>query len=337
MFRFHAPWYALLIFLPFIVRLFAPARKPPEQDVAKLYFPAIHRIKQAFLKKSFAKTPSPNLLFPILFWLCWSSLTLALMQPEKVNQLRQVKNKGYDLMIAVDISASMQALDLSTDRKAYSRLDVTKQVVEKFVKGRQGDRIGLIAFGEDVYLHTPLTLDVDAVAKMLKSIISGMAGNATAIGDAIGLAVKSLRDRPEGSRVLILLTDGEDNASTIPPMEAAKLAKDYGIRIYTIGVGKNGPVPFPSGGGYVMAEMPLDEELLQKIAEMTSGRYFRASDAKMLGSVYRKINELEKTDANELVLFIRDPLYYYPLGSAVLCFFVLSLMPLTVKRRCYGI
>src|SRR5205823_10817598 len=133
---------------------------------------------------------------------------------------------------------SMQAVDFSTSSRRMSRLDATKEVVGQFVLGRKGDRVGLVTFGEYAYLHVPLTLDTLSVSKMLNDTVSGMAGNATAIGDAIGLSVRTLRERPEGSRVLVLLTDGEDNSSSIPPLEAAKLAKGYGIRIYTIGVGR---------------------------------------------------------------------------------------------------
>ena len=209
-------------------------------------------------------------------------------------------------MLAVDISASMQAIDFSTKTKRVSRLDATKEVVNKFVLGRQGDRVGLVTFGESAYLHVPLTLDTLSVSKMLNDTVSGMAGNATAIGDAIGLSVRTLRDRPEGSRVLILLTDGEDNASSIPPLEAAKIAKQYGIRIYTIGVGKNGSVPFPNGfGGYQMATVPIDEKLLKEIAMMTGGQYHLATDKQTLASIYNKINELEKTESNQNVYLIR--------------------------------
>lgn len=236
-------------------------------------------------------------------------------------------------MLAVDTSGSMQAVDFSTSSKAISRLDVTKNVVGKFVRGRQGDRVGLVTFGENAYLHVPLTLDTAAVSKMLNDTISGMAGNATAIGDAIGLGVRTLRDRPEGSRVIVLLTDGEDNSSNIPPLEAAKLAKQYGIRIYTIGIGKNGPVPYPNGvGGYGMVEVPIDEELLKEIASLTGGQYFHATNQKALESIYAKINELEKTESNESIFFLREPYYYYPLGLAMGFLFLIPLCQILYRR-----
>lgn len=333
MFHFYWPWFVILIPLPFLVRWLIPAKKTGnDAGVPELRFPAIHRLKNVFPIHQRAEKSS-NRLFMTLLSLTWFSLVIALMQPENVDQLRQEKNKGYDLMLAVDISGSMQALDFSTSSKHVSRLDVTKEVVSKFVLGRQGDRVGLVTFGESAYLHVPLTLDTVAVSRMLNDTVPGMAGNATAIGDAIGVSVRTLRERPEGSRVLVLLTDGEDNASSIPPLEAAKLAKQYGIRIYAIGVGKKGPVPFPTKfGGYGMAEVSMDEELLKEIAALTGGHYFLATDQKTLESIYSKINELEKTESNETIFLLREPLYRYPLAFAMIMLLSLSLFQLLSRR-----
>lgn len=335
MFQFYWPWFALLLPLPFLVRRFASSTRK-DKGSPELYFPALHRLKNAFPTYQGAGKLS-NLPFIILLSLSWLFLVIALMQPENVDQFKVVKNKGYDLMLAVDISGSMQAVDFSTPSKIISRLDVTKEVVGKFVRGRQGDRVGLVTFGEHAYLHVPLTLDTVAVSKMLNDTVSGMAGNATAIGDAIGLSVRTLRERPEGSRVLVLLTDGEDNASSIPPLEAAKLAKQYGIRIYTIGIGKNGPVPFPTPyGGYGMAQVSMDEELLKEIATLTGGQFFHATDQKALESIYGKIDELEKTESNQTIFLIREPLYYYPLGLAMVLLLILSLYQLLSRRVARG-
>lgn len=334
MFQFRWPWLALLILLPFAILWLNRWRgRSVNVPTAELRFPSLNRIKAAFSAQQAGKPPS-NRLFFLLLLTSWVFLVLALMQPEKVDQFQQVNHKGYDLMLAVDTSGSMQAVDFSTPAKTLSRLDVTKDVVGKFVLGRQGDRVGLITFGENAYLHVPLTLDTLSVSRMLNDTVAGIAGNATAIGDAIGMGVRTLRERPEGSRVLVLLTDGEDNASRIPPLEAAKLAKQYGIRIYTIGVGKDGPVPFPMQfGGYGMAEVPIDEELLKEIALMTGGHYFRATDQKTLVSVYSKINELEKTESNSTLFLIREPLYAYPLSAALLALFTLTLLQLRRPAR----
>lgn len=334
MFQFYWPWFALLLPLPFLVRRLAPA-KNAGQSAPEIYFPALHRLKAAFPSYGNAGVKS-NRLF-ILLALSWTCLVVSLMQPEKVDQFRHVKNEGYDLMLAVDISGSMQAVDFSTPSKVVSRLDVTKDVVGKFVRGREGDRVGLVTFGENAYLHVPLTLDTKSVSRMLNDTISGMAGNATAIGDAIGLSVRTLRERPEGSRVLVLLTDGVDNSSSIPPMEAAKLARQYGIRIYTIGIGRNGMVPFPAKhGGYAMAEVPMDEGLLKEVAALTGGQYFRATDQQALDSVYGKIDELEKTEAEQTLFLLREPYYYYPLGLAMFFLLLLTLSQMLYKRSVYG-
>lgn len=338
MFHFYWPWFALLFPLPFLVQRLALrlGKKINKGEYSELYFPALHRLKNAFPTCQTEEKRSDRLFFILLF-LSWVCLVIALMQPEKVDSFRQVKNKGYDLMLAVDISGSMQAIDFSTALKTVSRLEATKDVVGKFVAGRQGDRVGLVTFGEHAYLHVPLTLDTISVSRMLNDMVTGMAGNGTAIGDAIGLSIRTLRERPEGSRVLVLLTDGEDNASSIPPLEAAKLAKQYGIKIYTIGVGKKGLVPVPTQyGGYVMAKVSIDEDLLKEIASLTGGHYFQATDRQALESIYTKINELEKSESNQILFLIREPLYYYPLGIAMGLLLLLSLYQLLYRRIAGG-
>lgn len=306
-----------------------PASKKINIEVApKLIFPALARLKSAFTTGIVSPKKSKKSFLIILSFI-WVLLVLAVMRPQLVDQFTSIQNQGYDLMLAVDISGSMRALDFSTNEEIISRLDMTKIVVGKFVRERVGDRVGLILFGEQAYLHVPLTLDTLSIGHMLNNAVSGMAGDATSIGDAIGLAVRNLRERPEGSRILVLLTDGEDTASSIPPLEAAKLAKQYHIRIYTIGVGKEGSVPYPDDrGGVAMVQMSLNEMLLKDIAQITNGQYFRATDGDTLAQIYGKINTLEKTisEANEYL--IREPLYRYPLGIAAVLFLALCMIPI---------
>ena len=326
MIQFYAPLFLLLLPLPFLIR--------KKNKVPELHFPAMNRLKN--LSSTHSIKGKSN-VFSFFLSLSWIFLILALMQPEKVDQYQKVHNKGYDLMLAVDISGSMQAVDLSTSSKIISRIDATKEVVSKFVRARDKDRVGLITFGQSAYLHVPLTLDTVAVSRMLNDIVVGMAGNGTAIGDAIGLAVRTLRTRPGDSKILVLLTDGEDNASSIPPLEAAKLAKQYGIRIYTVGIGKKGPVPFPSNfGGYMLGETAMDEELLKQMAEMTGGSYFLATDKKALESIYNQIDTLEKTDAEHSIHFIREPLFQYPLTASLLVLLLLTFYPLILRRARHG-
>lgn len=336
MFLFYWPWMGLLLFLPILVWQFLPALKKLRESSPEVLFPEISRLSQAF--PTYRKQPKKSgRWLVVILSLLWICLVIAVMRPQKVDQFTYVENKGYDLMLAVDISGSMKALDFSTKQEIKSRLDVTKKVVGEFVRERQGDRVGLILFGGQAYLHVPLTLDTFSVSHMLNNSVSGMAGEATSIGDAIGMAVKNLRERPEGSRVIILLTDGEDTASSIPPIEAAKIAKQYGIRIYTIGVGKDGTVPYPDGrGGVIMAEMSMDEELLKEIAQITDAAYFRATNKIGLQDIYSRINALEKTEAESREYLIREPLYRYPLAFAGLFMLLICLIPL-YQRVSYGV
>jgi Ca-activated chloride channel family protein len=324
---------AVLLALPFLVRALGRRAKVKDAPRApEISFPHIHRLKVLFPLQKFSK-PSDRIHLAVLAFL-WTCLIGALMQPELVDQFAQLQTSGYDLMLAVDLSGSMQALDYQRDGEPVSRIDIVKSVVSDFVTQRRGDRIGLILFGSNAYLHVPLTLDTLSVRNMLNNAAVGEAGDQTAIGDAIGLAVQNLRNRPEKSRVIILLTDGVDNASTIPPIEAAELARQYGIRIYTIGVGSQGAVPFPDGFGRTeVMEFDLDEGLLQKIASRTGGTYFRAANTKALQSIYAQINKLEKTQADAPSYRVRRPLYRYPLVGALILLLVLGLLPIAGKMR----
>jgi Ca-activated chloride channel homolog len=333
MFSFAWPWMIVLLVLPVLVHFLGPRAKIQHASSApELYFPYVNRLKAIFPNRQ--QERKPNRLHAVVLSLIWVSLTCALMRPQLVDQFTQLQGKGYDLMLAVDLSGSMRALDYTKNGQQVDRLEVVKSVVSDFISQRRGDRVGLILFGSMAYLHVPLTLDTLSVRKMLDNTMVGEAGDMTAIGDAIGLAVHNLRDRPEKSRIIILLTDGGDNASIIPPLAAAKLAQQYGIRIYTIGVGRQGPVPIPDRYGQpVLTEFDLDEGLLQKIATMTGGNYFRASDTKALQDIYAQINKLEKTEAETRSYLIRRPLYRYPLGATLMMLFLLSLLPVIRQVR----
>ena len=336
MFSFQWPWMGLLLLLPFVVRLFAPAIKN-SAVLPSLRFPHLAILESAFESFRPHDSGKTGRLFLILLSLLWIFLVGALMRPQYVDKLTQVESKGYDIMLAVDLSGSMRALDFSTRTQTVNRLDVAKQVVSDFVKDRTNDRIGLVLFGDFAYQYAPLTLDTVSVAQMLNETVISMAGDGTAIGDAIGLAVKGLRDRPETSRIIILLTDGEDTASSIPPIQAAKLAKDYGIKIYTIGIGTKGRVPFPGPmGRIVWGQTNLDEDLLRTISESTGGSYFHAADVNALREIYDRIDTLEKSKVESRQYMVRTPLYRYPLGGALALLLLISLIPLGRGRRRYG-
>jgi Ca-activated chloride channel homolog len=336
MFSFAWPWMAVLLVLPFLVHgMGKRARIDDAQSAPEIFFPNINRLKRIFPQQEAIK-PANGLYLPALalLWLC---LVSALMRPELVDQFAQLRTSGYDLMLAVDLSGSMQALDYQRNGEQISRIDIVKSVVSNFISQRQGDRVGLILFGSNAYLHVPLTLDTLSVRNMLNNVAVGEAGDQTAIGDAIGLAVHNLRSRPEKSRVIVLLTDGIDNASTIPPLEAAELARQYGIKIYTIGVGGKGLVPFPQGFGQtVLTEFDLDEGLLQKIASATGGSYFRAANTQALQNIYVQINKLEKTNADARTYTISRPLYRYPIAIALILLLLIELSPMLRTSR-YGV
>ncbi|MGB5173289.1 MAG: VWA domain-containing protein, partial [Thermoanaerobaculia bacterium] len=215
----------------------------------------------------------------------------------------QVRTEGIDIVLVLDTSGSMQALDLDADRpinRRRNRLQVAKEVVEEFVQGRTNDQVGLVVFGNEAFTQCPLTLDHGIVATFLEGIEIGMAGDATAIGSALGTAVKRLRDSQAESKVIILLTDGRSNAGALSPEKAAEIAETFGIKVYTIGAGTRGKAPFVVdslfGKQVVYESVEIDEKTLGDIAERTGGRYFRAEDTGALKSIYEEIDEMEKTE-----------------------------------------
>jgi Ca-activated chloride channel homolog len=326
MFSFAYPWLALLLPLPLLIWRFFPKPNtaPPLRQTALLH-PALQHLAAAYSSRA-PSLPRHAWLPFFLLSLIWLLLLLALMQPHWLTRHTEARERGYDLMLAVDLSRSMLALDFTVDGQPVNRLQVVKGVVGKFIEQRQGDRIGLIVFGDSAYVQAPLTLDGGAVRRMLDSSVPRMAGDGTAIGDAIGLATKKLRERPAESRVLILLTDGENTRGSLPPEQAALLAREYNIRIYAVGVGSTGEVPFPDESGRIsMEKMDLDENLLRTIAHISGGAYFLATDTEALEEIYRQIDTLEKTESESRSVWIPTPLYRLPLGVAMLCLLALVL------------
>jgi len=323
MFTFQWPWLALLLPLPLIVWRFWPAHSRRAEPLPQLRLPAIERIQQAFAQLDFSQTRRRLQWRGFFLTLCWVSLVIALMYPQWLDKHIEVTQTGYDLMLAVDLSGSMKTLDFLTRRRQQiNRLEAVKLVLSPFIERRIGDRIGLILFADQAYLQAPLTLDNLAVQTLLQKAVIGMAGRETAIGDAIGLAVKKLRDRPEDSRVLILLTDGDNNAGSLEPLRAAQLAKQYDIRIYTIGVGGQGN----------MFRRGLNEKPLKQIAKLTQGAYFPASNLNALTKVYDHIdNTLQQTEAESRVYVQRTPLYQWPLGVAMLALLILQVLRIYVR------
>ena len=230
-------------------------------------------------------------------------LVLAAARPQSGRRRAEVKTEGIDIVLAVDTSGSMQALDLDADRsitKRRNRLQVASEVVTDFVEKRENDQVGLVVFGEQAFTQCPLTLDHGIVATFLSQLEIGMAGDGPAIGSAIGTAVKRLKKSEAKSKVIILLTDGRSNAGDLSPKKAAEIAETFGIRIYTIAAGTRGKAPFLVKTLFGMQPqyqaVEIDEAGLKEIAEITGGAYFRAEDLKALESIYDQIDALETTE-----------------------------------------
>ena len=264
--------------------------------------------------------------------LAWALLVLSASRPQWVGEPINLPTEGRDLMLAVDLSGSMATEDMRVGNQVTNRLDAVKAVAGDFIERRRGDRLGLILFGRNAYLQTPLTFDRETVRALLNEAVIGLAGKETALGDAIGLAVKKLRDRPEGDRVLILLTDGANTAGEVAPLKAAQLAAAEGVRIHTIGVGADAVGLF----GMVQSGGDLDEATLEAVARETGGRYFRARDLKSLQGIYALLDQLEPVAGEEQSFRPVDELYAWPLGAAFLigaALLLLAVLPETIRTR----
>ena len=266
----------------------------------------------------------------LALWLLWFCLLLAAARPIWIGEAIELPTSGRDLMLAVDISGSMRREDMQLGQVMARRIDAVKQVGANFIARRKGDRLGLVLFGSNAYVQSPLSFDTATVKRFLLEAQIGFAGQETAIGDAIGLAVKRLKERPAESRVLILLTDGQDTASSVKPLDAAKLAGKLGIKIYTIGIGAEEmtlPGLFGSsfGSRKINPSAELDEEGLQKIAELTGGQYFRARNPRELARIYGMLDELEPVEQDVATYRPRQALGYWPLLAALLLSFLLAL------------
>lgn len=226
-------------------------------------------------------------------------LATALARPQAGITSTEVLTEGIDIMLCLDTSGSMQALDFIWQDEHQNRLQVVKRVVHDFIQGRNNDRIGMVVFGAEAFTQCPLTLDYGVLLSFLDRVEIGMAGDSTAIGSALSVCVKRLKDLQSKSKVVILLTDGRNNAGSIDPETAAGMAHTFGIKVYTIGVGTEGKVPFLVdtiiGKQAVYQRVDLDEAILKKIASATGGTYFKATNTEALAEIYRQIDRMEKT------------------------------------------
>lgn len=309
------PWMLLLLPAPLLVRFLL---KPIEQQQPALTSALYANLAAEDSAAGKADRAWSKLLLLSLFWLC---LVVAASRPQWIGDPISLPASGRDLLLAVDFSLSMDEADMILNNEAYRRVDVVKSVVGDFLQHRQGDRVGLVVFAENAYLHAPLTFDHATVKALLQEMQLGFAGRATAIGDAIGIAIKRLEKRPENSRVVILLSDGADTASELSPQKAAELAAQYNVKIYTVGLGADTIVKQGwFGNRRVNPSRDLDEETLKTIAETTGGQYFRARDPQELQSIYATLDALEPIDQEEEIIRPTKSLFFWPLSGALACF-----------------
>ena len=310
------PWMLLMLPLPLLAYYFLPAA--PTVQEAGLKVPSFKQFSILSNRSVIEKFSNWNLWIYIIAWLL---LVLASARPEKIGQELEIPVTGRNLMLAVDLSGSMDAKDFELGGRRVDRLTATKAVASDFIGRREGDRIGLILFGEEAYLQVPLTLDRETVKILLLESFIGLAGEKTAIGDAITLAVKRIYDQNEegNQQVLILLTDGANTAGAIDPLKAAELASQIGLRIYTIGIGADQLVVSSITGGRrrVNPSADLDETSLKRIAEQTGGKYFRARDTLSLQEIYRLLDDLEPVAKPESGFRPVKSMFYWPLGIAL--------------------
>jgi Ca-activated chloride channel family protein len=268
----------------------------------------------------------------VLALLAWLLLLVSAARPQWIGDAQALPRSGRDLLLAVDASGSMSTEDMTIGGRAVSRYAAVKAIAGDFIRRRGGDRIGLVVFGSQAYLLTPLTFDRDTVLKQLDESVVGLPGRETAIGDAVGLAVKRLHERPQNQRVLILLTDGVNDAGQLDPRKAIELAVTEHVKVYTIGIGADAMrVNGFFGSQIVNPSADLDAKLLTEMAEKSGGHFYRARDTAELAQIYREIDRLEPAqDARQLYRPV-DELFYWPL-SGVLLLGLLGSIPLASPR-----
>ncbi len=309
------PWFLLLLLLPLLWWWWRRRQRPPATGYSDLRL--INLVKEA---DWLARLPLACRLLAFLAWV------LAAAGPRLGGAQVEMKKEGIAIVIAVDISSSMLAEDFSPS----NRMEVAKQQATSFIKGRSADRIGVVAFAGEALTQVPITVDYPVLEQAVASLRIGMLEDGTAIGTGLATAVNRLREAPGKSKVILLLTDGENNRGTVDPRTAAAAAAALGIRVYTIGVGTEGEAPVPTGRGlsgfrYEMLPVKIDEPLLRDIAATTGGRYFRAKDSEALARIFQQIDGLEKTPI-QVTRYVKYDEIAKPLVLAGLVFLGLELL-----------
>ncbi len=330
--EFLSAWMVAFLPLPWIIRRII---KPVSEQQSPLLAPQIMaRVEEQMPQSKMIESSQQKARIPLLFILLWILLIVASMRPIWYLSPTPFEVSGKELMLAVDLSGSMRKEDMYLGGDDVNRLVAVKSVVSEFIEQRKGDRIGLIVFGTQAFLQSPLTYDLQTVKTLLTETEIGMAGNNTAIGDAIGLTLKHFektKQSQQSKAVLILLTDGSNTAGQVVPIKAAEKAKQLGLKIYTVGVGR---VQDRSGLDIFLAgKSEMDIDSLKRISEITQGQFFQANDTQQLSEIYQYINQLESTEHAVNNYRHRSELYVWPLGSA----FILSLGLAFLQLRRLGV
>jgi len=324
MLQFDWPWMLILLPLPWLVRRLLPQ---VEQQSAVLYAPVFSRFGE---RSQIQSSETPSRLLPI--WLLWGLLVAAACRPLWLGEPIGRPLEGRDMVIAVDLSGSMSTEDMQYQGQTVDRLTMVKAVLSEFIARRQGDRLGLVLFGNSAYLQAPLTFDRKTVSHFLDETVLGLVGKNTAIGDAIGVSLKHILQQQTEHRVMILLTDGQNTAGQMQPLQAAKLAAEQNVTIYTIGVGADEMVQRSFlFSQRVNPSADLDEATLTRIAEQTGGAYFRARDSESLEQIYATIDQLQPIASDEAFYRPEVDLFHWCLGAALLL--VLGMLLTALVRR----
>lgn len=313
MFELDWPWVLLALPIPLLVHYFIPVQSDQRESALRVPFIDDFRFSQEVSLGS-----NRNFWLKVLCALIWCLLVIAGSRPQWLGESISINISGRDLMLAVDLSDSMRIGDFKIKGREVNRLTATKFVASQFIEKRQGDRLGLILFGSQAYLQTPLTFDIKTINQLLQESSIGMAGERTAIGDAIGLSLKRLDSSPDTSRVLILITDGANTAGEVTPLKAAQLAAERKLKIYTIGIGADEQIQTTwFGVRKINPSSQLDEKTLRAIADTTGGRYFRARDTEELEQIYQLLDQLEPLGRDQQSLRPVNALFYWPLAFAL--------------------
>jgi len=323
------PWLLYALPLPLVIWFFSKPKQPQLAAIRTPMFSNWNAIQQN--QKS---SNSKQVFQKLITFIVWCAIVIACARPQFIGEPIELPTTGRDLLLSIDVSGSMEEEDLKLHGRKANRLAVVKSIISEFIEKREGDRLGLVLFGEKAYLQTPLTFDLKTVQFMLDETEIGLAGaSKTAIGDGIGLSIKRLRERPAENRVLILLTDGRNNSGELEPIEAARLATHAGIKIYTIGVGadKQTRRSLLFGTTTFNPSAELDEETLKEVAKLTGGQYFRAKSSEELAKIYALLDKLEPVEDKPETYRPITELYYWSLLLALILLITPLLLNLFVS------